>query len=434
MSKPRAFANRHRFAIGLLSIAAFVLTTAFWAGLPSSHSSTVHAAPPEGKGGGKGGGGGGGDGDATSLAYKFIPLGVHSANDINDDGVIVGMDNPGDLQLPYVLIPKDADNDGFPDTWFLDDDGDGENDLVTLLPAGSTLGGRASSLNHFGEIVGSSDWTAALWKDGAYIDLGAPGPRFISDASSINDRGVVVGDTESFLEEPVRPFLINPLDTNGDGEPDTWFQDNDGDGGNDLMVKLLDADTTTAIRATHINNRGWVLVRGALRGLIIPADADGDGIPDTWFIDDGQGGNLLFVEIPPDKGRINVLWHSNVNGDVVGGSGNQAAIWEIDSSGNILSSSLLPNPKGKVDGTGARAIDETGQLVVGYAQVSDGRRACVWQNGQRGVLLRDLATNPEAVDDIAATDVNRSGEIIGATVRATATDPGAYIAVPTTAP
>ena len=65
-------------------------------------------------------------------------------------------------------------------------------------------------------------------------DLGTLGGD--TAAVGISDGGHVAG----FGETPsgIHAFFVSPLDTNADGVPDTWFQDLDGNGANDLMVDL----------------------------------------------------------------------------------------------------------------------------------------------------------------------------------------------------
>jgi probable HAF family extracellular repeat protein len=51
----------------------------------------------------------------------------------------------------------------------------------------------AYAINERGQVVGSSDGTAALWQDGAVVDLGTLPGYLWSYGSAINDRGQVVG-------------------------------------------------------------------------------------------------------------------------------------------------------------------------------------------------------------------------------------------------
>jgi probable HAF family extracellular repeat protein len=89
------------------------------------------------------------------------------------------------------------------------------------------------------------------------IDLGTLGGQH-SYASAINDRGQVVGAGQT-ADQVYRAFLINPEDSNGDGSPDRWFRDLDGDGANDLMTALALPSGATSSGAADINSSGQVV-------------------------------------------------------------------------------------------------------------------------------------------------------------------------------
>lgn len=446
-----SFRSHRRYALCLLSITALLFSATFWAGFPASLSSDAHAGPPPGKG--KGGGGGGDDDGGSggpSVGYELLPLGS-VLSDLNDDGVIVGsrtLPDRNNVRFPYVLFPEDSDGDGSPDTWFVDNDGDGLNDLPIELPTPFARG-KAVSVNNYGEIVGQAlsnqqGWGAALWKDGVYVQLGTlvaePGtsaPNFVSSADGINDFGVVVGELRDTLDDGTldrRVFVINPL-PDASGEPDIWFQDNDGDGGNDLMVDLMVQGAFP-----EINNLGWVMFTDVSSwdtsaALIVPEDTDGDGAPDTWVRDDdGDGINDLLAVLPPlNDGEAASPFELNSNGDIVGYSGGQAVVWHVDLDPISVSTTPLPDPKvkGKVSSSLASAITEDGQMVVGYATAKEGHPTCVWQNG-KAALLKDLVTNPEVVDVEGLTgapeSINSFGEFV------INIGPETYIALPRVAP
>ena len=82
------------------------------------------------------------------------------ASAINNLGQIVGWSmNANNQRRAFIINPVDTDDDSVPDQWFVDDDGDGLNDLMSdlndLLPSG--FGVRlteARDINDNGEIVG----------------------------------------------------------------------------------------------------------------------------------------------------------------------------------------------------------------------------------------------------------------------------------------
>jgi probable HAF family extracellular repeat protein len=116
-----------------------------------------------------------------------------------------------------------------------------QNGVMTDL---GTLGGafsEAAAINTAGQVVGGAEtadfrFHAVLWQNGVVTDLGTLGGTF-SRAAAINAVGQVAGEA-STASEQFRAFLVTPVDTNGDGSPDRWFQDNDSDGINDLMTDL----------------------------------------------------------------------------------------------------------------------------------------------------------------------------------------------------
>nr|MDT0663492.1 hypothetical protein [Micromonospora sp. DSM 115978] len=103
---------------------------------------------------------------------ELTPPGGGSARpfDVNDRGQIVGSyTRPGsDLLRPFL--------------W-------DRGRFVDLLPDRPNSSGFAYDINESGEIVGSADNRAVLWRDGRMIDLGVPGT-----ASVINERGDVAGE------------------------------------------------------------------------------------------------------------------------------------------------------------------------------------------------------------------------------------------------
>jgi len=143
---------------------------------------------------------------------------------INNWGIIAIGAWESDEAPACVLLPKDSDNDGVPDIWYEDANGDGFNDL--FLPVAPCLWGPPPD-----------EWPIARFT-----------PQGINDAGQ-----VIVNYWEARTGQLITP---NAQDPDGDGNP--WFADENGDGLNDLMVPLIGLDGSSSY-ATDINAAGQVV-------------------------------------------------------------------------------------------------------------------------------------------------------------------------------
>jgi probable HAF family extracellular repeat protein len=383
----------------------------------------------------------GGDGPTYTL-IDLGGLGGHSvAAAINQSGQVAGSTSVADgTSFPYVITPEDSDGDGKPDRWYRDDDGDGLNDLMITL---GQLGGTPSwtraaafAINDHGQVVGYSTVDGVpvgqdnahgfFWAQGEMTDLGVFAVGEASYAVAINIHGQVVGQRYS-LGTRKGSFLILPADTNGDGEPDCWFKDDDVDGVNDLMT-----DLGRKFWAKDINDAGVVVGKhknhaSGLSYLLVPEDTDGDGTPDLWYRDDdGDGLSDLLVQLPflasapPNDAGPEAV---NASGQAAGSSPtggkwnvHHAVRWESDRTPTDLgTASRRAHCKGL-------ALNDGGD-VVGH---SDGT-GLLWKDGKMHKFL-DLLTDSEGIDLIMPRDINNSGYIVGHTQ--TGGHNAAFIAVP----
>jgi hypothetical protein len=417
-------------------------------------------------GGGHGGGGGGGD-EGPTPTHTFQSLGQgwiwglnnHPLIDINASGMVVGGAFVGETSQYHALLimPLDEDPvDGVPDTWFKDDDGDGGNDLIIDLGYLAGVSGiwAAYVINDSGWITGTSDTSDGLFRgfvivpetdgDGNFIrwnkdddddgsndlmiDVG-PVPPYsppLSWALEINTAGCVVGQWEDAPWSGYQPYIIAPEDSDGDGLPE-WFR-NDGDGGNELLVDLQ-VSWRDAGYPTAINENGWVVgefryVGGGWRVdfVIIPEDTDGDGEPDNWFNEDGNGGNTLMFQLPYAAADINDLNQILMN----------MGVWQIDpvTGEATLLYDLEDVPNSLGDGS-AYGLNKVGG-VVGTAFKQKGKNAgqstpLYWQDGVMYNLF-DLMMDDDNITDARAELIDDSNRILG--WADTDTGSHAFIAVP----
>jgi probable HAF family extracellular repeat protein len=88
------------------------------------------------------------------------------------------------------------------------------------------------------------------------VDLGSLGGGSCY-AGDIIDSGQVVGLSKTTSGESLA-FLLTPEDVDGDGTPDLWNRDDNGDGANDLMVPLGTLGGSSS-EACSVNNLGQVV-------------------------------------------------------------------------------------------------------------------------------------------------------------------------------
>jgi hypothetical protein len=204
---------------------------------------------------------------------------------VNDAGHVVGcywsFNHPTapDVDTPFIVVPEDTNGDDLPDTWFHDGNGDGVNDLMISLDTREDIGGWATHVNADGWVIG------VLANGGATLGW----------------------------------FAVIPVDTTGDGVPDTWYDDADLDGVNDLLFELPSGPG-------NLNDLGQVVMDNGV-----------------WQLDPVLGATLLYdlEEVPNSMGEGGGGWLNN-EGGVVGSAFKQ--------KGNKWSSSGVATPLYWTDG------------------------------------------------------------------------------------
>jgi uncharacterized membrane protein len=238
-----------------------------------------------------------------------------------------------------------------------------------------------------------------------YINLGTLGLTG-GWAKAINQAGLVVGTAyyDDYIVEYRRGFVVVPKDTNTDGKPDLWFEDQNQDGLNDLQINLgwppgFVPGEFDWVQATDINDRGQILVV-------------------VWTTPNGE---------PPPTTKAFVLTPADVNGDSKleffqdDGNGANALMQSLDLES--LSDDQMPsalNNLGQVVGHCYVAGVPVGYVLAGQDTDSDGI-ADTWfadaNNDGRNDLVQTLGSCWEAVRNrpapITPSDINDQGEIAG---------------------
>lgn len=229
--------------------------------------------------------------------------------------------------------------------------------------------------------------------------------------------------------------LVNPEDTDGDGAPDLWFKD--GDGNNDLMVNLAirgpESGGCINCSVGSINNYGEVA--GMLSDpsrygfVIVPKDTDGNGEPDLWFEDlDGDGWNDLAVDLGPNIHSLTLSDSGVVVGTEIVATDGNFLRWHIDGSGNV---DLVAVEEGACY---MKGVNNIGQ-AVGYTDRIWGnhrlRTTYLWEPDLTIINLYDLLDNPSrTAKSLQCSDISNTGYIVGTIMEDYWEDTDAFVAVP----
>jgi uncharacterized membrane protein len=264
-------------------------------------------------------------------------------------------------------------------------------------------------------------------------DLGAPmGFEGASiSARGINDLGQVVGRYHGANDSPPDgAWLINPLDTNGDGKPDTWCLD-DGTGANALMIPLVLPGSY--IDWIAINNLGQIVITCEGVGLLLsPVDADGDGTPDTWYQDgDSDGVNDLLVNLGQafdSSGNLAPLQACDLNdaGQIVGYIGGSpflltpnltaaGPVWVEDLNGDGENDLIvrLPMPLTGSVGYSPLVVNSQGSVAGNFRTSQGTYRAILWRPNAQGVLQYTDLGVPNNETHIRSQGINDRDQVVG---------------------
>jgi hypothetical protein len=377
---------------------------------------------------------------------------------INDSGVIVAGDFVDSIHVSRLLEPA-RDAAGNP-VWDSDWDGIADGYTVTTLNPGAYQDTYALSINESLDVVGRTfipncGRVALLWVNAPAgnppIELGrtleADNVADNFSANSINDLRQIVVLEDSLDNSDPDPFywsitraltLVNPKDTNGDGIPDMWNEDFDGDGFNDLMVNLASSFCQPLggclnCSVGSINNFGEVA--GILSDpgwygfVIVPEDTDYDGEPDLWFEDlDGDGWNDLAQNLGPNIDTVTLSDGGVVVGTEIVGSDGNFLRWQLDGFGNVV---LVAVEDGECY---MQSVNNIGQ-AVGYTDRIWGNHRLwttyLWEPDLTIFNLYDLLDNPSrTAQSLQCSEINDMGFIVGNIMDDHWEDIDTFVAVP----
>jgi probable HAF family extracellular repeat protein len=245
-------------------------------------------------------------------------------------------------------------------------------DLGSFPPASNFS--VAQGINSLGEVVGYSDHSdslnqrAVLWSDGKFRDLGTLPGGTSSLANAINDLGEITGYS--------------------DGAPGVHAVTWDKEGG----IRDLNALSGGYSQGVAIN------LEGEVAGFSITLDGKSHGV--SWSKPSGILA-LPYLSATDTSASANGI---NNLGQVVGGSGDIAVIWQNDKNHTAQSLGNLP---GQAWST-AFAINDLTQ-VVGWS----GFIAFIWSPAQGMQNLNDLIPSDSGWSLSLPTGINSRGQITG---------------------
>ncbi len=257
-----------------------------------------------------------------------------------------------------------------------------------------TLPGHATTipygLNDRGEVVGSCDSDAFVWRNGTMVNLGRLSGGTYSGASSINSTGVIVGDGDT-----------------GNGRPQSWVTTAAGlynfipnNGGNTHAVRINDSGAICGYYTKSLS--GWA---NAWHGSI-------------WTPDPKDPRKYRQVDLPvlvgldpKFKGTVALPFAFNQAGQAAGYAvnevmGQHACLWKNDAAHSIVDLGTMPG-----DGTSmATGMNDFGQ-VIGVSNPAFGSRPVAWNSDAAHTI--SALPMPDADNYGYAAALNNLGQAVG---------------------
>ena len=262
----------------------------------------------------------------------------------------------------------------------------------------------ACSINDQGLVAGKCSTLAqsrpALYRQQAWLDLGSLGGTK-GQANDVSNSGIVVGTCRTGAGASQHAFMVNPLDSDGDSQPDTWYRDANHDGRNDLMQDL-GALGGSYSEAKGVNSAGravgWATTASGTHAFVYAQGTMRDlgpmgGIASSASAISDSGVIVGRVDIAQGQSTFSRAFRFRDLNDNL----------QVD-AGELC---LLPVP---VDGLyTASGVNDAGE-VVGSGDWTGTKRAYLW-SGSSGWDLNTLISPTTSLTLAEATGINNAGQI-----------------------
>lgn len=254
------------------------------------------------------------------------------------------------------------------------------------------------------------------------IPLGLSGTGRVA----INNLGQVVTTCEGV------GLLLKPVDADGDGRADTWYQDADSVGVNDLLVDLGQAFDTggnlAPLQACDLHDAGQIV--GYVGGTPFLLTPNLTAAGPAWFedLDPEDGENDLIVRLPmPLTGSVGYApLVVNNNGSVAGNFRTskgtyRAILWRPNAQGVLQYTDLgVPNSETAIRSQGINDRDQVVGDAILYGNVRGTQNTVrswsgwLWESG----VMKDVRTlmdkSAELIDRYMFTaGINDSSLMVG---------------------
>jgi hypothetical protein len=334
------------------------------------------------------------DGTVPDLGF------VGYATDINDNGVVCGVDRTGGISQPFV--------------W---------NGSKTILSLDGNTNGVAAAINDAGTVVGSFFQTGIERKSfraplgGSAVNIGAPAGFEFVDATGINDNGQISGEVYStdagykaFIKSGSTFKLLGPLPGGSTTHAGHGIKNN-----GDIAIWGPSADfysdgTTKVYNAYVVTGNGYgpIIDRGTYNNSFYDIDASDIN---SYDVITGNNNPGLFDE----QGMIN----RGGGFDLVQNQISAAAGWTRIFSANAV------NDSGRVVGEGLNSLDQRSPYVLIPLPSSTHSISGVLWNDSDADGFKDAGESTSGVRTVYI-DANANGKLDSGETSTTSNSSGQY--------